>query len=278
MGVLGCPNCTNGWVLFLKPANKARDSEDGNLVYEETDTTMLEYGEPCPYCNGGEAYVENLKQKADLPETYYDVDMDRFDWTIYGVDMSQPKALAEKFILNHKEFQQAGFGLYIWSRTRGSGKTYLASAICNSMMKTLRRKTRFVNVSQLIDISKEQDGLQQLIDAEVLVLDDLGQKGTGAEWMGDLLYNIFEGRGNRKRLTIVTSNISPQELQIDDRIADRMNGQMIELKLPEVRVRSMKATETKEKLLMDMKIIPDSRPKQTEMEETNADQRNPEPD
>ena len=263
MGVLGCPNCICGWVLFQKPANKVQVEGD-NIYGEAPDGLMVDFASPCPYCNGGEAFVENLKQKADIPETYYDVDMDKFDWTIYGVDMTQPKTLAEKWILNHKEFQQAGFGLYIWSKTRGSGKTYLASAICNSMMRTHRRRTKFVNVSQLIEISKgnEQDGIQQLIDAEVLVLDDLGQKGTGTEWINDLLYNIFENRGNRKRLTIVTSNISPQELQIDDRIADRMNQQMIELKLPEVRVRSMKATETKKRLLMDMKIMPDSRPKQ----------------
>ena len=268
MGVLGCPNCTNGFIWFLKPANKAKDSQTGNHVYGNDDTTMLDYGEPCPYCNGGQAFVEGLMQKANIPETYYDVDMDKFDWTVYGTDISKQKTLAEKWILQHKQFQEQGFGLYIWSRTRGSGKTYLASAICNSMMKTHRRRTKFVNVAQLIDISQEQDGLQQLSDAEVLVLDDLGQSGTRTDWINDLLYNIFEGRGNRKRLTIVTSNISPQELQIDDRIADRMNQQMIELKLPEVRVRSAKATETKMLLLKNLNIIPDDRPKQTEMEGT----------
>lgn len=265
MGMLGCSNCINGWVLFMVPANKAKDSEDGNLVYPEEQTGMIEYASPCPNCNGGQAFVENLMQKAHIPESYYDVDMDKFDWNVYGTDVSKQKALAEKWILEHKRFQDQGFGLYIWSRTRGSGKTYLASAICNSMMKTHRRRTRFVNVAQLIDISQEQDGLQQLIDAEVLVLDDLGQKGTGTDWISDLLYNIFEGRGNRKRLTIVTSNIDPKELQIDDRIADRMNQQMIELKLPEVRVRSQKATETKTRLLKDMGIIPDDRPQQMTM-------------
>lgn len=266
--MLGCPNCVNGWVLFMKPSGKARDSFDGNLVYDESmDGQMLEYASPCPNCNGGQAFVEGLMQKANIPETYYDVDMDKFDWNVYGTDISKQKALAEKWILQHKQFQEQGFGLYIWSRTRGSGKTYLASAICNSMMKTHRRRTKFVNVAKLIEISQEQDGLQQLIDAEVLVLDDLGQNGTGTDWVSDLLYNIFEGRGNRKRLTIVTSNISPQELKIDDRIADRMNQQMIELKLPEVRVRSAKATETKMQLLKNLNIIPDDRPKQTEMEE-----------
>lgn len=141
----------------------------------------------------------------------------------------------------------------------------MASAICNSMMRTHRRRTRFINTAKLIDVSKEPDGIDQLIKAEVLVLDDLGQKGTGTDWINDLLYNIFEERGNRKRLTIVTSNISPAELQIDDRIADRMNQQMIELKLPEKRIRSMKANEQKKRLLMDLGIIPDGRPEQMKM-------------
>lgn len=263
MGVLGCPNCTSGWVLFMRPMDKVTDSEYGNIVYGDSMAgQMLEYASPCPYCNGGQAYIEELKQKAELPESYYNVDMDSFDWTVYGVDMAHPKMLAEKWILEHDAFRKEGMGLYIWSRTRGSGKTYLASAICNSMMKTHKRKTRFANVSKLIELSKEQDGIQQLINAEVLVLDDLGQKGTGADWVGDLLYNIFEERGNRNRLSIVTSNISPTELQMDDRVVDRMNQKMIELKLPEVRVRAMKATETKKRLLMDVGVIPDERPQQ----------------
>ena len=261
MGVLGCANCTNGWVLSWKPANKVQI--DGNYIYgEEADGIMIEFASPCPICNGGQAYVEQLMQKADIPESYYDVDMDTFDWSVYEMDMSLQKSLAEKWILEHDTFRKEGMGLYIWSRTRGSGKTYLASAICNSMMRTHRRRTRFINTAKLIDVSKEPDGIDQLINAEVLVLDDLGQKGTGTDWINDLLYTIFEERGNRKRLTIVTSNISPAELQIDDRIADRMNQQMIELKLPEKRIRSMKANEQKKRLLMDLGIIPDGRPKQ----------------
>ena len=264
MGVLGCPNCTCGWVLFQRPANKVQ--VEGNKIYSDApDGLMVDFASPCPYCNGGDAYVEDLKQKADLPQSYYDVDMDSFDWSVYGVDMTKPKAIAEKWILEHDRFRKDGMGLYIWSRTRGSGKTYLASAICNSMMRTHRRKTRFVNIAKLIEISKEQDGIQQLIKAEVLVLDDLGQKGTGADWVGDLLYNIFEERGNRNRLSIVTSNISPAELQMDDRVVDRMNQKMIELRLPEVRIRAMKAAETKKRLLMDVGIITDDRPQQIAM-------------
>lgn len=265
MGVLGCPNCTCGWVIFQRPANKVQ--VEGNFIYSNApNNLMVDFASPCPYCNGGQAYIEDLKQKADLPESYYDVDMDRFDWGIYGVDMSKQKMLAEKWILDHNAFREEGMGLYIWSRTRGSGKTYLASAICNSMMKTHRRKTRFVNVAKLIEISKEQDGIQQLIDAEVLVLDDLGQKGTGIDWVGDLLYSIFEERGNKKRLSIVTSNVDPKELQIDDRVADRMNMQMIELKLPEIRIRAMKAAETKKQLLMNVGVIPEERPQQIAMQ------------
>lgn len=255
MGMLGCQNCTNGWVIFQRPANKVK--VNGSFIYsEEPDGVMVDFATPCPYCNGGVAYIEDLRKKADLPATYYDVDMDSFDWTIYGVDITRQKKLAERWILDHELFRAEGMGLYIWSKTRGSGKTYLASAICNSMMNIRHKKTRFINVSKLIDLSKEPDGIRQLIDAEVLVLDDLGQKGTGLDWVGDLLYEILEERGNRNRLTIVTSNISPRELDIDDRVADRVNQKMIELKLPEIRVRAIKAHDTKKHLLMEAGVIP----------------------
>ena len=254
MGLLGCQNCINGWVIYQRPSNKVKVN-DRAIYCEDPDGIMVDFAAPCPYCNGGDAYVEDLKRRAELPATYYDVDMDSFDWTVYGVDVSRQKTLAEKWIIDHDLFRAEGMGLYIWSRTKGSGKTYLASAICNSMMKTRHKKTRFINVSKLIDLSKEPDSLQQLIDAEVLALDDLGQKSTGLDWIGDILYEILEERGNRKRLTIMTSNISPQELNADDRVADRVNQQMIALKLPEIRVRSIKAQDAKRQLLMKAGVI-----------------------
>lgn len=254
MGDLGCQNCVNGWIMFQRPANRVKVK--GVSIYsEEPDGLMVDFASPCSYCNGGQAYIEDLKQKADLPATYYDVDMDTFDWTVYGVDVTRQRTLAEKWILEHDMFRREGMGLYIWSHTRGSGKTYLASAICNSMMRTHRKKTRFINLSRLIDISKEKDGIRQLIDAEILVLDDLGQNGSGADWVGDLLYEIFEERGNHNRLSIVTSNIRPTELKMDDRVVDRMNQKMIGLRLPEVRVRALKASEAKKRLLIKAGVI-----------------------
>lgn len=251
---LGCNNCVNGWVLYEKPAETVKI--DGKSVYgDRLKGVMIEFASPCPVCNNGQAFVETLQRRSDIPVTFYDVDIENFNWKVYGKDTSMQQKIVRSWVTDNKRWKKSGMGLYIWSQTRGSGKTYLASAICNYMIKHHKRVTKFVNISKLIELSKQPETMTELVEADLLVLDDIGQNMAGVSWVGDLLYRILNDRGERNALTIATSNLPPGELQMDDRVVDRINGKMLEVRLPEVRVRALEAKNIKLQLLEEAGVI-----------------------
>lgn len=250
-----CKNCTNGFVTFQKPANKIM--VNGVKVYGDQADFMLDYAAPCPICNGGDALVENIQEKAHIPAAFYDIDLKGFDWDVYEdgkggkVDTTIAKTVAESFVSEYAVWKKRGFGLYIWSRIKGSGKTYLASAICNSLIKKYTMKPKFVSAASLIDMDK--DGrTDELIGTELLVLDDLGQNNIGQSWLSDILFKIFDQRMQKHALTIVTSNLPMGQLRLDDRISDRMYKTMQELPLPEFNVRAKEATTAKESMMREL--------------------------
>lgn len=254
----GCPNCVNGWVLFMRPANKVL--VNGKPIYGEKAEGMIEFAEPCPYCNNGRVWAQTVIKQANIPAAFYDATMDSFDWNAYGVDTSMQKKIAESFVLDFKtQWKPRGMGLYIWSRTKGSGKTFLASAICNSLVSSFRVHPKMVNVSNLIDISqKDEEQMNQIIDADVLVIDDIGQKEAGIKWVTDILYRILDARIQRKAVTIATSNYSMDELDLDDRLIDRINRMMQAVRLPEFSVRTRDAKAEKQAMLEELGIVPPS--------------------
>lgn len=97
----------------------------------------------------------------------------------------------------------------------GVGKTHLAVAVLRELIRAYQVRGHFVDFSSLIHrVQSTFDGgsedtrtsiLQEVIEAEVLVLDELGaQKPT--EWVMDQLYLIMNSRYNQRRPTIFTTN------------------------------------------------------------------------
>lgn len=77
---------------------------------------------------------------------------------------------------------------------------------------------RFVVVPTLLDRLRAgveyrdaEDPLPDLIDARLLVLDDLGREKS-TDWVLERLYVLVNERYNHRRPTIVTTNYSPNEL------------------------------------------------------------------
>lgn len=226
-----------------------------------------EFQRKCPRCNGGQAVVERRKTQAKIPAAFYNVTMKDFDWTIYEdatgakVDTTMHRRLVDSFISNPDEWEADGIGLYIWSRTRGCGKTFLASAICNELIAKRHKRTLFASVGDLISYDKESgdkfavDQIQRLCDIDVLVLDDLGQQNNGNKWLEDILFRILDYRMQRKMLTIVTSNVSLDRLPFDDRITDRLDKMCYKLPLPDFCVRTRESNQKKRELMRRLGII-----------------------
>lgn len=211
----------------------------------------------CTYCNGGHARkVADALIAADIPEGR---SLSDFDWSLYGEDLTREKRIVNQFVERFPDFEREGMGLFITSRTRGSGKTFLSSAVGGELISRYEASIRFVSASNLIEISKQKrddggDPLDGLISCRVLILDDLGQQRTGRDWLTDLLFRIIDARYQAKKIVIVTSNVALAELDFDDRVVDRLNAMTLTIKIPEYCVRARDANTRKKAILTRLGI------------------------
>lgn len=121
---------------------------------------------------------------------------------------------------------------------RGTGKTHMAAAMIREIMlsKSPQRNTSIEWASAVDLLLKIRGSFQggsdvseeEIIDTysicNLLVLDDLGAEKT-TEWSLQTLYTIIDRRYREERQTIITSNLSLDELadKLDDRIASRLS-------------------------------------------------------
>lgn len=112
-----------------------------------------------------------------------------------------------------------GRGIY-FSGKCGAGKTMLMSIIANELIKR-GRSVIFVTVPQLIQSLKEaiddpkrspQSLLDALCEVEVLFLDDFLANRT-TSYVSEQLGILFNARYEHARLTFVTSNYAPHQLE-----------------------------------------------------------------
>ena len=112
----------------------------------------------------------------------------------------------------------------------GTAKSHLAEAALRVVFER-GEAARFEVVSDLLTRLRDaiaEDGNQdkllgQMIDTPWLVLDDLGRH-TNSPWVKDRIYTLINARYRRKRRTILTTNLSEQQLAdlLDQPLSDRV--------------------------------------------------------
>lgn len=124
----------------------------------------------------------------------------------------------------------------------GVGKTHLATAV---LQELVLRKGAFGLFAEFCSLLRRiQDTydrrsqtpswvvLQPALDAEVLLLDDLGATRT-TPWVLDTLGLILNERYNNQRMTLITTNrppiSSPSEESLEDRIGARLASRLSEM-------------------------------------------------
>ncbi|MFN2443114.1 MAG: ATP-binding protein [Thermoanaerobaculia bacterium] len=129
----------------------------------------------------------------------------------------------------------------------GVGKTHLAVAIIVEIIDQDKPgKLIFRNFQELVqdlqasfdssETPKKAEILQPLIDADLLVLDELGsQKPT--PFVQDILYYIINSRYNDVKATIFTTNYVDEpgkagEERLEDRIGARLRSRLFEMAQP----------------------------------------------
>lgn len=266
-----CKECGgSGWVVTKESMRGYIAQRSGAQIYGEEDfETWVQ--RKCPKCNGGFAARINAAMKvAGIPSTFYDKRLDSFDWNLYiredgtAVDTSSHQKAINSFVSEFDNWERKNMGLFIWSTAKGTGKSFLASCICNELMCTRAIRTRFVNASDLIDLAQsgdkdspeeyKRDPLKLLQDCKFLVLDDVGQR-QNSDWLEDILYKILDARMRNGRLTIITANMNIDNLPFDDRIGDRISSMCLPIHLPETKVRSKESRDKRTDFLKEMGLI-----------------------
>lgn len=105
-------------------------------------------------------------------------------------------------------------GFYLFGHP-GVGKSYLMLCLINQLVDQ-KRSVAFVNVLELISQNKQRidfDVLDEIIDADFVVLDDIGAEAVTVLSRDDVLFAILDARMNLKKSTCFTSNFNMVDLE-----------------------------------------------------------------
>ena len=171
-----------------------------------------------------------------------------YEWTFENDDLQEPtlSSAMKKYADNYKKYLREGKGLLLYGSV-GTGKSYYAAAICNSLIDNGYRckMTNFQTIINQLNNSWEgrNEYINQLCSYSLLVLDDLGTERQ-SEYMQEQVFNIVNARYVTGKPFIVTTNLDYSELLTEadigrKRIYDRIieNSVAVEMKSTSRRIK-----------------------------------------
>ena len=212
-------------------------------MFQERYENGYETGNICWLDDTISDYQINIRRSLSLMPVEYVCKTGRdFDWSKYGEDMTAQKNIVNAFVMEFDSFRREGRGLYIFSHTKGSGKTMLACCTANEILKKHDITVKFISVPDYIELIKEKDDnsrktREAIMNADLLILDDVGAQVENKEWITSALFRLIDRRYTNHYPTIFTSNVCIDELKTDDRISDRIYAVSAPIIMPEVSVR-----------------------------------------
>ena len=195
---------------------------------------------PCPVCG-------SLAVKQRLQERYYakldrirqytllqgEAEQQTFDNFNPRIREGKPARAVRMAKSRAKAYAQEPRAFFILHGSRGTGKSHLAAAIANHVMRQRdpRQLVLFFVVPELLEMLRsgyDQGDYQELLDlcksVDLLVLDDLGAE-SGTSWADEKLFQIVNRRYIDGAPTVVATNCRLRELEprIYSRLADDRN-------------------------------------------------------
>ena len=224
-----CPKCHGtGWILST------------GVVDGYDDQQGIIFAQKCTECSG----FRRQTDQTGVPGQFYSADISKFDFNIYSKDMGKFRMLCENFVFHFPEWEKAGKGMYLWSTTPGSGKTFLSCCLAKSLMIKYDLCMRFITAPDYISVVGDsykrefwqEDPSEIYRTCKVLVLDDIGAQAD-KEWQRQELFRLINTRMENGIITIYTSNVTVEKLNVDERTKDRIIKHSIVLNVPEESIR-----------------------------------------
>lgn len=219
----------------------------------EKNKDGIDIAKPCE-CRA-KAILDSKLSFAEMPKQLSDLTINDFKVDIYRSEKNRKiaakaKLAAANYVKAYELMQENHKGLYLYSNTKGSGKTRAAVSIGNALIKLYGVRLKFTTSTALLEEIKStfngertSEGftnsqyMQAIKSVEVLILDDIGtEKQTG--WTNETLYEIINQRMLANLITIYTSNCAPSDLKHDDRIKSRITGMIYPVCFPEEDIRN----------------------------------------
>ena len=140
-----CPECGGtGWIWSR--------NEDGILYCEECSCGIRK-----------KMILENQLQFAEMPDMYKDCSFANLKSGVYQLPESketfiQAAKAVKYWIENLSQMQKQGIGLYIYSNTKGSGKTRFACSMANELIEKHQKSVKFTTSLKILDEIKSTWG------------------------------------------------------------------------------------------------------------------------
>jgi DNA replication protein DnaC len=170
--------------------------------------------------------------EARIPSRYRAISFEHSD--VIDMERRFPTQVRElrAFVREIDSNLDAGRGLWMTGGF-GTGKTALAMIVSRSAIDA-GRSVAIYSCPRLLGMLRESidrdvggvvDFLDQLTAVDLLHIDDLGAEHR-TEWVLEQLYSIVNARYQDERSTLITSNLSRDELaeQLGERIVSRLEG------------------------------------------------------
>lgn len=244
-----CPMCQNtGW-------------------YSYYDADGIFWSEECKCGIRQREIMNNVLRFASIPDAFKNVSLDSFNTDAYTSEESRKRAtLALKcvnyWLDNFNDFKSRGIGLYMYSKTKGSGKTRMAVSIANELIHEKGCQVKFCTSLQILNEIKatwdnanesESKLLNDLSATEILIIDDFGTENSEKSWINEKFYQVINNRYIEKKVTIFTSNEALELLRYDDRITNRIKECVFQIPFPEESVRDIIAKDNFRELVNGLK-------------------------
>lgn len=186
---------------------------------------------------------------ANIPTAFKDNSFSGFNVNCYKTIDSRNYVFSAMKKINYwlknlEDMQSKGIGLYLYSKTKGSGKTKMITSIANELIgEEYKRQVKFATSLQILNEIKntwqnntETQLIMDLVNTEILIIDDFGTEQV-KDWIGEKFYSIINERYIAKKITLFTSNYAIDELVYDDRITNRIKEMCYEIHFAEESIR-----------------------------------------
>ncbi len=185
----------------------------GGSGWKITEREGISGAEKCECADAGRE--QRMEQRAGIPPLYENASLDNFN-NLSRQELVVAMNHVRVYIRQYPALPEPGL---LFLGPPGTGKTHLAVAALRGLIARGFEGVFYDFQSLLTRIHKgydkasgssDREAFQSALDAEILVLDDVGASRIN-DWVEDTVTSIVTHRCNSRKATIVTSNLRDPE-------------------------------------------------------------------